>query len=538
MYAVKQNETLNPRITEHFSTPFTQELLSSMNLSDDQIRQLVFGFTDDCESEVVRKAADLLRNAAKENRKIMICGDYDADGICSTAMLVDLCQRLKLTVGFYIPDRLKEGYGTNESTVIAALDKGYDFFVLVDNGVSTHQVNRRILEAGAQLLIIDHHVISESVSADVLLHPDVLPKAYASMCSSGLVYLLVRKLGLDSEKMLQLAGVATIGDMMPLWNYNRQLVIEALQSLNRSAILQISSLLDKNEERYDEGLIAFQVVPKLNVVGRLADRANVNQVVRYLLSDQKEEILSVSTTIKQLNQLRRQLSAQMYQQSKDQITDDRLLIITHPQFHEGLVGITAGQISKETGKPTIVLAQKQDSFKGSARSSSIDLHQLLSEAKEHLLHFGGHAQAAGLEIGSDQIDDFSRAVTASVNEMLEHTDEEVIEVLHLDPSIIGFKAVEEFERCAPFGQGFERPLVMLKNVRVIRPLSNGNRSFSKWLVSLGSEEGEVVMFSDCDDSIRTASLIDVIATVTISRFSGRSKISLVAQKVSKSHGNV
>lgn len=538
MFVVKEAGSVNPVISQVFTSAFAQTVLSSMNLSDDQIRQLVSQEISVEPCEPIRKAAQLLKNALSENRKVMICGDYDADGICSTTMMVDLCQRMGLTVGFYIPDRLKEGYGVSEATVIAALDKGYDFFVLVDNGVSTHHVNKRIVDSEAKLLIIDHHVISEPVQADVLIHPDVLPSVYASMCSSGLAYLLIEALGMDNEKMLQLAGVATVGDMMPLWNMNRQLVIRAIESLNQSPILQLASLLDKSSDRYDEGLIAFQIVPKLNVVGRLADRANVNQVVRFLLSELKEEILSVSATIRQLNQLRRQLTSQMYDLSKEQISDEKLLIITHPQFHEGLVGITAGQISKETGKPTIVLAQKEDSFKGSARSSSIDLHQLLSEAKEHLLHFGGHAQAAGLEIGSDQIDDFSRVVTASVNEMLEHTDEEVIEVLHLDPSIIGLKAVEEFERCAPFGQGFERPLVMLKNVRVIRPLSNGNRSFSKWLVSLGSEEAEVVMFSDCDDSLRLASVIDVIATVTISRFSGRSKISLVAQKVSKSHGNV
>ena len=117
-----------------------------------------------------------------------------------------------------------------------------------------------------------------------------------------------------------------------------------------------------------------------------------------MLSDQKEEILSVSASIKELNQVRRQLSSQMYELSKEQITDEKLLIITHPDFHEGLVGITAGQISKETGRPTIVLAQKENSFKGSGRSSSINLHQLLSEGQEHLLHFGGHAQAAGLEV--------------------------------------------------------------------------------------------------------------------------------------------
>lgn len=537
MYAIKDIDAFDERLNEHFSSDYARLMLSSKKLSDDQIDQLVYGRLPLADSEVINDAANLFNVAKRENRKVMICGDFDADGICSTSMMVDLCQRLGFVTGYYIPDRLKEGYGTKESTIEAALVKGYNFFILVDNGVSTHEVNKRIMDSNSLLLIIDHHVISEPVTADVLLHPDVLPEVYQSMCTSGLVYLICVALGMENDKMIQLAGIATIGDMMPLWYYNRQLVIDALKSLNHSPLIQFSALLDKSTSLYDEGLIAFQIVPKLNVVGRLSDRANVNQVVKYMLSDNKAEILEVSESIKQLNQSRRQLSSQMYELSKEQITDEKLLIITHPQFHEGLVGITAGQISKETGKPTIVLAQKKNSYKGSGRSNSINLHKLLSEAQEHLLHFGGHAQAAGLEISHQQFQDFSEFVMANVNDLMEHLDDDVVEVLRIRPELLNLSAVEEFEKLAPFGQGFERPLVFLENVTVIRPMNNANRNFSKWLISVGNQEAEVVIFSDIDDSIRNANALDVIATVTISSFMGRRKISLMAQKVAKSHGN-
>lgn len=537
MFAIKDLDTFDERLNEHFESEYSRLMLSSMSLSDDQIDQLVHGCPSIEDSEVINDAANLFSVAKRENRKIMICGDYDADGICSTSMMVDLCQRLGFTTGYYIPDRLKEGYGTKESTILAAIEKGYNFFILVDNGVSTHTVNKMIMDSGSLLMIIDHHVISEPVQAHVLLHPDHLPDVYQSMCTSGLVYLICTALGMENDKMIQLAGVATIGDMMPLWNYNRQIVIDAIKSLNHAPLLQFSALLDKSTNEYDEGLIAFQIVPKLNVVGRLSDRANVNQIVRYMLSEQKEEILSVSTSIKDLNQVRRQLSSQMYELSKEQITDEKLLIITHPDFHEGLVGITAGQISKETGKPTIVLAQKDNSYKGSGRSGSINLHKLLGEAQEHLLHFGGHAQAAGLEIGNEQFGDFSKFMIAGVNELMEFAQDDVVEVIRVSSSLLNLRAIEEFEQCAPFGQSFERPLVFLEGLRVVRPMHNSNRNFSKWLVSLATEDAEVVLFSDIDDSIRSADVLDVIATVTISKFLGRRKISLMAQKVVKSHGN-
>lgn len=537
MYAIKDLNLLDNRLESHFHYEYTKLMLSSMNLSDSQIDQLVNGCPLFEDSQLINDAANLFNVAKRENRKIMICGDYDADGICSTSMMVDLCQRLGFTVGYYIPDRLKEGYGTKEATIRSALEKGYNFFILVDNGVSTHDVNQLIMTSGSLLLIIDHHVIGQQVNAHVLLHPDHLPEVYQSMCTSGLVYLICAALGMENDKMVQLAGVATIGDMMPIWNYNRTLVIEALKSLNHAPLLQFSALLDKSTNEYDEGLIAFQIVPKLNVVGRLSDRANVNQIVRYMLSENKDEILSVSTSIKELNQVRRQLSSQMYELSKEQISDEKLLIITHPSFHEGLVGITAGQISKETGKPTIVLAQKDGSYKGSGRSSSINLHELLSEAQEHLLHFGGHAQAAGLEVGNTQFDDFSKFMITGVNDLMEHLEDDVVEVLRISADILNLRAIEEFEQFAPFGQSFERPLIFLEGLRVIRPMHNSNRNFSKWLVSVGNEEAEVVLFSDIDDSIRNAGILDVIATVTISKFLGRRKISLMAQKVAKSHGN-
>jgi single-stranded-DNA-specific exonuclease len=537
MYAIKDWNVMDDRFYDHFESDYSRLMLSSMNLSDSQIDQLVNGCPSFEDSQLINDAANLFNLAKRENRKIMICGDYDADGICSTSMMVDLCQRLGFTVGYYIPDRLKEGYGTKETTIQSALEKGYNFFILVDNGVSTHEVNKKIMESGSLLLIVDHHVISQPVNSHVLLHPDYLPDVYQSMCTSGLVYLICAALGMENDKMIQLAGVATIGDMMPLWNYNRTLIIDALKSLNHAPLLQFSALLDKSTNEYDEGLIAFQIVPKLNVIGRLSDRANVNQIVRYMLSENKDEILSVTTSIKELNQVRRQLSTQMYELSKEQISDEKLLIITHPSFHEGLVGITAGQISKETGKPTIVLAQKDGSYKGSGRSSSIDLHKLLSEAQEHLLHFGGHAQAAGLEVGNGQFDDFNKFMIAGVNDLMEHLEDDVVEVLRITPDILNLRAIEEFEQFAPFGQNFERPLVFLEGVRVIRPMHNSNRNFSKWLVSVGSEEAEVVIFSDIDDSIRNADALDVIATVTISKFLGRRKISLMAQKVVKSHGN-
>ncbi|PKM63969.1 MAG: hypothetical protein CVU96_05190, partial [Firmicutes bacterium HGW-Firmicutes-20] len=189
MYAIKDNIEFDERLFEHFSSEYTRLMLSSKNLTDEQIEQLVYGRLQIEDSEVINEAANLFNVAKRENRKVMICGDYDADGICSTAMMVDLCQRLGFVTGYYIPDRLKEGYGTKESTIEAALEKGYDFFILVDNGVSTVEVNKKIMESKSKLLIIDHHVISELVTADVLLHPDVLPEAYQSMCTSGLVYL-------------------------------------------------------------------------------------------------------------------------------------------------------------------------------------------------------------------------------------------------------------------------------------------------------------------------------------------------------------
>ncbi|MDP3441765.1 MAG: DHH family phosphoesterase, partial [Ignavibacteria bacterium] len=167
------------------------------------------------------KAEQIILDAINNNKKIIVCGDYDADGICSTTILYRTLKKMNAKVGYYIPNRFSEGYGLNDNTVDLALGKDYELFVLVDNGVSAQSSLQKIKDANATCLILDHHSYEGEVLCDCLVHPNLLEDYYNDMCGSGLAYNLSdRLIGYDAYNV-SLAGIATVADLMPLWGFNR-----------------------------------------------------------------------------------------------------------------------------------------------------------------------------------------------------------------------------------------------------------------------------------------------------------------------------
>jgi len=528
---------VKPQLDEYYLDKFNHRLpmvlLSMQKCTSSQKKQLFSPVQTHSLPKIFYEAVDLIKKAITLKQKIIICGDFDADGICSTTILFDIITKMGGDVGYYIPDRIKEGYGIKTETVITAQEKGYSVFILVDNGISAFEAIAQIQKLHHQVIILDHHVQSKDINIDCLIHPDQFDEYFKNQCAAGLSYGFAWASGLVNHFHLQLAACATIGDMMPLWGYNRQLVIEGLHSMNQTLIKPFAALLDKTNEIIDEQTVAFQIVPKLNVVGRLADLANVNQVVRFLLSEDFTSIESVAKTIKQLNQKRRQMTLEMVALSRKQLSNRAFEIITHPDFHEGLVGIAAGQLTRELGKPVLVLSEKQESFKGSARSESIDLHAFLSQFEDQLLHFGGHAQAAGLEISKTKLIHFEDAVQSKMALLEMDELSPVKTVYHIDLDLISKAAILEFEKMAPFGMGFEKPLLYFSPIKVIKTAHIESKNIGKWIFEVNGEMMEIIDFQGLNDDNRNASWLKIIGILTINSFNGQQKASILAEKVIK-----
>ncbi len=506
--------------------PYTETMLKAMGLSSDEFQTINQPLSLPLD-DVFFQAVQLIQTAINHNQKIFVAGDYDADGICSTAILVRLFRQMGAQVGFYIPDRIKEGYGLNIDIATSAVAKGYDCFVMVDNGVGLHAVIEYLKTNKKTVLVIDHHTIETQPDVDCLIHPDVLSDDYDTLCGAGLSHCLAQAAGLDDDITIQLATVATIGDLMPLRKFNRQLVRQGLLVINDHPMLHLSNLLKK--QVVDEEDIAFLVVPKLNAVGRLSDLANVNNVVTFLLNEDTSQVLSFIESLEQLNQTRKDMLKDMLVIALEKINGDAFNFIVDERFHEGIVGILAGHIARSTQKPTLVATIKDDIIKGSLRSEHIDIFALMNKHADAIAHFGGHAKAAGIEV---RVEDFERFKSMILHDLKDNPP--IIEtrgVTEVDPNLIDMAGIKEFESYRPFGMGFERPTVLLKDCRVIKRNHLPKHKLSKWILQFPHAQVEAISFDEVDDASKEADYVTCVGTLAYKPYNGYEKIVLRIENI-------
>ena len=530
-----QNEQ---RYIDKFSvSPLIANVLAANDVSDEHVRELLSHEAYvRSENELFLNAKRIIESAISTKEKILICGDYDADGLCATSIMVRSLRKAGADVGFYIPDRFIEGYGLSKATIVKAYEKGYTLFITVDNGVAAFEALEAIQARSAQVLVLDHHEITQDVPCDLLIHPSLLGDEYSSLCGSGLALQLAEHLIGTDEYNTALAGIATIGDMVELWGANRKIVIDALRILNHERYPAIEALNEKPIDRYDEETLAFQIVPKLNVVGRLADEANANRIVDYLCSDSLVEIKHQAQQIIELNKKRKLLSNAMYETAATLRKSGNVVVLTHPSFHEGIVGITAGRLAKEIGRPVFIFAQKGTTLKGSARSvATVDLRTLTQSIQGLCIRYGGHAMAAGLEIKGEDFEKFSLELNQQAD-MIDWSDaQETLLVCSPDKNTLTQEDFLGLLALAPFGSGFPMPLMRFKDCQVL-----SYRMFPptlrRWRLKWGNVEFDAVYFGILEDE--TLSLaqgnLDLIGKVKTVSYRNIEKLSILIEVIGTS----
>jgi single-stranded-DNA-specific exonuclease len=412
------------------------------------------------------QAKSILFDAIALNQKILIYGDYDADGICSTSILFLTLKHLKANVSYYIPNRFNDGYGIQETFVEESINEGVDLFLLVDNGVSAFKALESIQAASKQCIIIDHHSFSTAPEVDAFIHSDYLEAPFDSLCASGLAQQLSEHIvGLEPYYIV-LAGIATLADMMPLWGYNRSLVQETLRIINQRKYRHLITLLPKKETYIEDDLI-FQLIPKLNAVGRLAEDLEVNDLVKYLSYHNQSVQDSIRENILTLNAKRKTMDKAMYQKALELMNEGSVICVADESFHEGIVGITAGQLARAFKKPAFVFHRNSERLKGSARSyGNQDLITLMEPLKGIIERFGGHSAAAGIELSPKHYEDFKKALSQI---KLQDVPLQNTNALVLDESWLSHEVIESLDAFRPFGQAFELPRFLVKNAHVHLP---------------------------------------------------------------------
>ena len=504
-------------------------------------------------------AAEILEQKISSEAAIRIVGDYDIDGVCSTCILYRGLKRLGGKVDYEIPDRVKDGYGINESIIRAASEDGIDTILTCDNGIAAISQIALAKELGMTVVVTDHHdiqtVLSEDGKEEDLLPPaDALvnPKRrdsvypYPQICGAMVAYKLIQvmyeRAGIPRTEwldMMELAAVATVGDVMKLQDENRIVVKEGLRRLRDTKNLGLRALIEANQldlEKISAYHIGFVIGPCLNAGGRL-DTAKL--ALALLLAESGEEARGLALELKALNDQRKDMTQKGVDEAAAQVEErymaDKVLVVFLPDCHESLAGIVAGRIRERYHKPTLILTHSEEGAKGSGRSiEAYHMFQGLVEVQDLLTKFGGHPMAAGFSLPLEHVEEFRRRL----NENAKLTPEDFIPKVWIDIALpfeyVDEALIEELERLEPFGQGNEKPQFAQKDlaVRSARVMGKNRNVVKLMLVNERGAALDAVVFTDGDlflEEMGDSRRMDVVYYPTVNEYNGRRTVQIVVR---------
>jgi single-stranded-DNA-specific exonuclease len=453
------------------------------------------------------EAADRVFAAAKAGRRLVIYGDYDADGMTGTAVLYRCLQLLGADVGYYVPNRLDEGYGLNDEALRKLAERGASLVISVDCGIASVREAQTARDAGLELIITDHHQFADELpDAAGIVHPRLPGTSYpfSGLCGAGVAFKLAWGLCCRASQskrvndrlrnfLLTAVGIAAIGtvaDVVPLLDENRVLVKYGLNSLRERPTAGLQSLLRVTKLNEKPSLtaedIAFSLAPRLNAAGRLG-QAQLG--VELLTTDSTERANALADYIHELNSSRDSLERSVYLSANKQIKEqfdptDPAFVLAGRGWHAGVIGIVAGRLAEKYHRPVVLLSIDEFASKpvtGSARSAcGLNLHASFSHCSEHLIAHGGHAAAAGLKIEESRIDAFRLSFCELADG--EIASEDRVAEVRIDAeallSQLTLRTIQQLEQVAPFGQGNPRPVLCATGVEIADPprhLGGGER---------------------------------------------------------------
>ncbi len=515
------------------------------------------------------RAADCLAEALEQGGRILVVGDFDADGATSTALAVLALRELgAAAVDYRIPDRFEMGYGLSPELAADIADPVPDLLLTVDNGVTSVEGVRVARERGMQVVITDHHLPGEALpEADALVNPNAPGDPFPSkhLAGVGVVFYLMLALRKRLEargwfdggrerpnmaRFLDLVALGTVADIVPLDRNNRILVEQGLRRIRagraRPGLLSLLAVAGRDTARLVAADLGFAAGPRLNAAGRLDDMA---VGVECLLTEDPGEARTRARELDRLNRERREIEGEMQSQAFETLRalDERLagadlprgLCLFDREWHEGVVGLLASRIKERTHRPVVVLAPGSNgALKGSARSVPgfhirDALEQIDARHPGLLSRFGGHAVAAGLSLDPDKLPDFREAFDALVTESLEEADlaGEIVTDGELEPAEINLATAEALRFAGPWGQGFPEP-VFDGRFRVIDRRAVGNGKHMKLVVApAGARQPlDAIAFHTTDEDVPPgAAHLHLVYRLDVNEFRGRRTPQLIVE---------
>lgn len=443
-------------------------------------------------------SVDMLKEAIANEEKIAICGDYDADGMTSTALLLRALRWLGADVDYAIPSRMKDGYGINKRIVEEFAEEGVALILTVDNGISAHEAIARALELGMMVIVTDHHDLPpELPEADAILNPKQLPESspYRGLAGVGMAYVLAVCLaqelgklqGLTSQ-LLELFTLGTVADLAPLVGINRRWLKRGLGLLPKSELAGIQALIQMSGVSEDQKAlkpedIGFKLGPRINAIGRLSDP----QIVIELLTTTEPGVaLERAMQCEQINQTRQQLCTQIEQeaiafieQNQLDLQQERVLVIVQPAWHHGVIGIVASRLVERYGVPVFIGTyedEDQKHIRGSARGiPEFHVFEALEFCKDLLGKFGGHQAAGGFSLPAENLNALRESLSRFAHQYLkpEHLKPLVSIDAQADFTQITSSLYRQIDALHPCGIGNSDPVFWTPNVKVVEQKTVG-----------------------------------------------------------------
>ncbi len=379
-------------------------------------------------------ACEGIRAAIADGRRICVHGDYDADGICATALAVLVLRSLGAEVGWHLPSRFDEGYGVSRATIARLADEGCGLVLTVDCGITAVEEVAEARARGLEVIVTDHHRPGDALPDCPIVATRPSDYPFPELCGTGVVYKLGQALfGIDSDipkRHLDLVALATIADVVPLLDENRTMAIAGLRALARTqkpglqALMKVAGV---DPAAIDAGAVGFRLGPRINAAGRLG---HPRAALYLLLTDDAEEARLLADTLEELNHERQAVEGRIVREAIAQVEQwpdadkrRRAYVVAGEDWHEGVIGIVASRLVERFNRPVVLIAGGEGDWKGSGRSiASFDLHAGLGACADLLGRWGGHRAAAGLSIKPENIPAFAERFAAHAAGLLEEED--------------------------------------------------------------------------------------------------------------------
>lgn len=487
--------------------------------------------------------------AIENKEKIMIYGDYDADGITSITVLKKYLNEIGLKTGEYIPNRLNEGYGLNKDAISKIYNDGYKLMITVDCGISGLEEVDYANSLGMEIIITDHHEPAEKLPEAIAVI-DAKRKdnkyPFNQLAGVGVVFKLIQAISTELKleekeylKYLDLVCIGTISDIVPLVDENRVIAKLGLKLIEKTKNIGLKTLLNIADlKKIDSNAISFGVAPRINACGRMGFQ---EEALQLFLTEDSGEATKIAKRLVQFNQERQAKEKQIFEEVIEKIEKDnkdkKCIVLAEENWHHGVIGIVASKITEIYYKPSILICLEGDKGKGSGRSvPGFDLYTALTKCSDYIEKFGGHSMAIGITIKKENFEKLKEAIEKYAQES---NISDIMPIINIDKEInlknINIEEVKSLELLEPFGEANKMPLFLLRNLKIdsIRALSGGKHL--KLTLKQDNNIVDAIGFNmgDLSKEYLLGDKVDVVGTIEINSFGNKENIQINLKDIRK-----